>query len=497
MPHIAIYARKSVFREDSVSIESQIEMCRYEARGEKSVIYQDNGFSGKNTDRPDFQKMMNDIKSGKISKVIVYKLDRISRSILDFSEMMDVFQKYGVDFVSATEKFDTSSPMGRAMLNICIVFAQLERETIQQRVADAYASRSKMGLFMGGHIPYGFTKVPLVINGINSSMFEAVEEEADDIRRMFDIYSRPTATLGDVLRELTEEGRQNRRGKYWSTARLSEIMRNPIYVRADYNVYSFFKKQRTNICSPMDDFNGQHGCYLFSGGNTNRKTWDLQGQNLVIAPHSGLIEADKWLFCRRKLMDNHRIKTCKPKNSWLAGVVKCGCCGYAVVVKKTHGRKYFICSGRASKICTEKLPTIYVESFENQIKEKIGAKLDELYIHPRKQGGNDEKLSRLRAEIQLREDKIKALVDKLPDADPAAVRYINETIGELDSEKSNLNSEAEDIIHCGEKEDRFKELVNVISKWEELSFDEKRSVAVLLISKITVYPDNIEINWRV
>ena len=139
---IAIYARKSVFREDSISIESQIEMCQYEARGQEYVVYKDNGYSGKNTDRPDFQRMISDIKSGTISKVIVYKLDRVSRSVLDFSGLMDLFQKYKVDFVSATEHFDTSSPMGRAMLNICIVFAQLERETIQQRVIDAEAKRA-------------------------------------------------------------------------------------------------------------------------------------------------------------------------------------------------------------------------------------------------------------------------------------------------------------------------------------------------------------------
>ena len=131
---IAIYARKSVFREDSISIESQIEHCQYEAKGEEAIVYSDNGFSGKNTDRPEYQRMIEDIKSKKINKVIVYKLDRISRSILDFSRMMDLFQEMNVAFVSATEHFDTSSPMGRAMLNICIVFAQLERETIQQRL---------------------------------------------------------------------------------------------------------------------------------------------------------------------------------------------------------------------------------------------------------------------------------------------------------------------------------------------------------------------------
>ena len=102
MPTIAIYARKSVFREDSISVESQIELCIYEAKGENYVIYQDNGFSGKNTDRPDYQRMLKDIMDGKITKVIVYKLDRISRSVLDFARMMDTFQKYNIAFISAT-----------------------------------------------------------------------------------------------------------------------------------------------------------------------------------------------------------------------------------------------------------------------------------------------------------------------------------------------------------------------------------------------------------
>lgn len=138
----AIYTRQSVDKADSISIESQMEFCKYETRGGEFTCYSDRGFSGKNTDRPDFQRMMSDIKAGQIKRVIVYKLDRISRSILDFASMMEEFGKYGVEFVSCTEKFDTSTPMGRAMLNICIVFAQLERETIQMRVTDAYISRS-------------------------------------------------------------------------------------------------------------------------------------------------------------------------------------------------------------------------------------------------------------------------------------------------------------------------------------------------------------------
>ena len=152
----AIYARQSVDKKDSISIESQIEFCKYELKGGNCKEYTDKGYSGKNTDRPKFQELVRDIKRGLIAKVVVYKLDRISRSILDFANMMELFQQYNVEFVSSTEKFDTSTPMGRAMLNICIVFAQLERETIQKRVTDAYYSRSQRGFKMGGKAPYGF-----------------------------------------------------------------------------------------------------------------------------------------------------------------------------------------------------------------------------------------------------------------------------------------------------------------------------------------------------
>ena len=117
----AIYARQSVDKVDSISIESQIEYCKYETRGEPCRVFQDKGYSGKNLDRPEFQNMIAAIRRGEIKRVICYKLDRCSRSILDFANMMEELQRYDVEFVSCTEKFDTSSPMGRAMLNICML----------------------------------------------------------------------------------------------------------------------------------------------------------------------------------------------------------------------------------------------------------------------------------------------------------------------------------------------------------------------------------------
>ena len=115
----------------------------------------------------------------------MYKLDRISRSILDFSNMMNLFQQYQVEFVSSTEKFDTSTPMGRAMLNICIVFAQLERETIQKRVSDAYYSRSQKGFRMGGKPPYGYRLEEILMEGIHTKKLVEEPVEAAIVREIF------------------------------------------------------------------------------------------------------------------------------------------------------------------------------------------------------------------------------------------------------------------------------------------------------------------------
>ena len=180
-----IYARQSVDRKDSISIESQIDFCKYELKGGSCKIFKDKGYSGKNTDRPEFQKLLDEIRKGKVRRVIVYKLDRISRSILDFANMMELFQEYDVEFVSSTEKFDTSTPMGRAMLNICIVFAQLERETIQKRVTDAYYSRCLKGFHMSGQAPYGFRLEPTTVEGIRTKMMVPDPAAADHVRLMF------------------------------------------------------------------------------------------------------------------------------------------------------------------------------------------------------------------------------------------------------------------------------------------------------------------------
>lgn len=498
---IAIYARKSIEKVDSISIESQIDFCKYEARGNEYRVYSDNGYSGKNTDRPAFNNMMNDIKKSEISTVIVYKLDRISRSILDFSTMMEVFQENKVQFISATEKFDTDSPIGRAMLNICIVFAQLERETIQQRVADAYYSRSKKGFYMGGKIPYGFSKQNITMNGTLTSKYIIIPDEAEDIEMIYKIYSKPETTLGDVLREICKISAYNKRGKIWSTARLSEMMRNPIYCRADYSIYEFYKSQGSNLHNNPEDYIGINGLYLFQGtSNSNRKTWDLAGREVVLAPHEGIIDARTWLVCRKKILRNHQVKTSKPKNTWLAGVVKCGNCGYAMVIKKNKTKtrvvRYFVCSCMTTtKVCSGVGKTIHADEFENQIEKEIKQKISELSItSPKKQSDIDFEIERYKIEISKIEEKITSLIDKIYEADKNLMKYMNEKIDELDKQKKLLENNIYEKTQ-NSKEIFIEKLENCVDLWGSLTFDDKVGVVRLLITKIKVYKDSYCIDW--
>ena len=263
--YIAIYPRKSKFKKDSISIESQIEFCKHEVKdGEKIKIYQDNGFSEKDTNREQFQAMCKDIEKGLISKVVVYKLDRISRSIIDFANIMEFFSKHNVEFVSCTEKFDTSTPMGRAMLNICIVFAQLERETIQQRITDTYHSRSKKGFYMGGGMPYGFDLEKIEIDGKRSSKYIPIEAETEGVKLIYSMYSNPNTTLGDILKVLNNSHIPAKKGGKLYISTVMKILASPIYVKADIDVYNFYKDMGAKIINPTEDFNGENACYTFT-----------------------------------------------------------------------------------------------------------------------------------------------------------------------------------------------------------------------------------------
>lgn len=497
----ALYARQSVEKVDSISIENQLEYCRHEARGNPCREYIDRGYSGKNTNRPAFEQLLADVRQGKVARVIVYKLDRISRSILDFANMMQLFQQHRVEFVSSTERFDTSTPIGRAMLHICIVFAQLERETIQKRVTDAYYSRCKKGLYMGGRVPYGFARQQTVLDGVRTSMFVPVPQEARQVQLIYSLYADPANSLGDLVRYLNAHGHKQLRGGMWSTARLSEMLRNPVYVRADAAVYDFFKEQGAQILNPAADFTGYNGCYLYKGaGGEGRSPSNLSGREVVLAPHEGLVSSRDWLRCRLRCQQNRRsTTTCKAKSSWLLGKVKCGRCGYGLSVVKsdTRWQRYFVCSAAlASKKqrCPGTGGTVYAQLLEAYVSQAIQRRLglfDKLC--QREEPQPDRKRNEQRIRLAEIEREIEQLLSKVSGANDILLAYINSRVGQLDEERRQLQTEAERLAH----QEGAAAICNPAQLWTKASFAQKQAVADALIEIIKVADGEIEIVWKI
>ena len=496
MLYDALYARQSIEKQDSISVESQLAYCQYETHGAPFLTYTDRGFSGKDTHRPGFTQMMNDVQAGKIRRVIVYKLDRISRSILDFSRMMERFEANRVEFVSTTEKFDTSSPMGRAMLNICIVFAQLERETIQKRVADAYYSRSQKSLYMGGRVPYGFRLSPTTVDGVRTSMYAVNEEEAKQVRLIYELYAKPECSCSDIARCLQANG-MLKNGKPWVRTRLAEILRNPVYVRADLAVYRFYRDRGTVIVNDPGDFIGTNGCYHYKGRKFAHAP--PEGDYLVLAPHEGIIPADLWLKCRAKCAEGQQVRPRqKAKNTWLAGKIKCGVCGYALVDKRypASGSRYLQCSGKMNSGDCKGGGTIYTDEFEQIIYNEMQKKMAQFKKLRRCKGKRvNPELTALNIQLTQVETEISSLMDRLSAADDTLFRYISGRIKELDGKKQELMKRiSERKLH---KEADYTEINNHLTMWDELSFDDKRQTVDQLIRVIYATSDSIKIEWRI
>ncbi len=498
----AIYTRQSVDRIDSISTESQFELCKKEVIDNNFKVYTDKGYSGKNIDRPAFKELMNDIESGLVRRVIVYRLDRISRSVLDFANVIDVLEKHKVDFVSTMEKFDTGTPIGKAMLMIVMIFAQLERETIQQRVIDAYASRSKRGFYMGGKVTYGFKLIDTMIDGISTKMYEPIEEEANVVSLIYSLYSNPQTSFGDVVRYLNEHGIQNRNGKPFNRSRLRDLVVNPVYVKADYDIYEFFKSQGADVVNPPEDFIGSNGAYLYSGNIDKRKTVSLEGHHLVIASHKGIVDSATWMKCRRKCLDNKEVaKPVKAKATWLAGKIKCPMCGYALTAKiyrcKTKApNRYYLCTHRyAADDCT--FGSINADFVESIVLDEMKKKLEEFKVlSSNKDSSNNLQIVKLKAQISELDKEIETLLSKVADANSTVMNYLNSKISELDRQKKLLSDEIEKLSST-KKQNDIGEISGYFDHWEELTISDKISVVDVLIERITASKENVEIKWRI
>lgn len=488
---IAIYARQSVDKKDSISIETQIDFCKREAEPNAEIsIYKDKGFSGKNTDRPEFIKLLSDVENGTVTKIIVYKLDRISRSITDFASIMELLTEHNVGFVSSTEKFDTATPAGRAMLYIVMVFAQLERETIAERIRDNYYARGETGVWLGGPAPFGFSKTKKNINGKSVSALQN-NNDIELVKYIYDEYARTDTSLGGIAKKI----RGDRPDEMWNNIKLSRILHNPVYVKADADVYMFYKSKKCIIINPIEEFVGIKGCSIYGKRDRGKNKYrNLDEHVLSLALHDGVIDSQTWLKCQQKLDKNRQLKnTGKGKHTWLTGLVKCAGCKHSMVVKcSSSGKKYLNCSGKYSQNCGANHKTHYLEDIENAV-------FFEMYNYVKKfktakiktKSADEVETNQLKIELHKVEAQIENLVDGLAQGNGISIAYINNKIADLDKEKTQILTKLNSVAIKPEKV-----ILPDLSNWPDMSTGEKRIAAASILDKIYLSNDGIKIEWK-
>lgn len=343
-----IYSRKSIYTGKGESIENQIELCRsyisskYPCDPDPHIkIYEDEGFSGKNTERPQFQKMLCDIQLDPPDFIVCYRLDRISRSVSDFSTFIEKLNRLGISFLCIKEEFDTSRPMGKAMMYIASVFSQLERETIAERVRDNMLLLARSGRWLGGTPPTGYTSKKIcevLLDGKvkTACTLQEIPEELDVIHSIYQYFLQTHQTV-EVASWLQNRGQLTRSGKNFSPASVRQILQNPVYCIADADAFSYFTERDADLCFSPDSCSGQ-GLLAYNKRNYRQKGAPRQTEKhwiIAAGRHRGIICGRDWVTTQHLLSDRHRApRSSDAPKGLLCSMLYCRHCGSPMVSKR-------------------------------------------------------------------------------------------------------------------------------------------------------------------
>nr|WP_302597537.1 recombinase family protein [uncultured Cellulosilyticum sp.] len=346
---IAIYARKSKLTDKGESIDNQINECKNYILSEgiantEFIIFKDEGFSGRNTQRPEFQKLLKAAKNHDFDILICYRLDRVSRSVADFSNTYNLLEKHGINFISVKEKFDTNSPIGRAMLNISMVFAQLERETIAERIRDNMLALARTGRWLGGITPTGFTSEP--INYYDNLMHPKkmyqlipVQSELNVVQTIFNKFTETKSLRGVESYLLTNNILSKNNCKYTADT-IRDILRNPVYVATDEAIYEYLHTMGCTICNEKKDFTGESALMIYNKKEKKGTQMIPKTMNqwiVAIGKRAPLISGTEWVRIQQTLDRNaskNFFKGTDAEYGLLSSLIKCKFCGSTMRLKK-------------------------------------------------------------------------------------------------------------------------------------------------------------------
>lgn len=448
----ALYVRVSTDaqREEGYSIEAQKQMLEGYCASKRITEYEfyvDGGFSGSSIERPEMRRLISDVKKGRISSVIVYKLDRLSRSQKDTLYLIeDVFNPNNTDFISLNENMDTSTPIGRAMLGIISAFAQLERETIRERTRIGMRERVKSGLWMGGgHVPFGYDydkeKGILVPNG-----------DAETVRRMYELYLQGYSMM--------------------KIAQMSGLK----YERLAQQILT----RKTNA------------------GYINYNGVDYKGK------HEPIVSIETYERAMKLLKERSR-KNLTTASSLLAGLIHCGVCGSKMRYQKWGEGKYKIyCysqdKGKPHLAKSGKCDNS--KHWANDVEELVTGDLFRLAKRTVEGTENaaendDDIAAMLKRQYDQCAKKIKNLYNLYAQSeDEILLETINENKNELSRLEKQIELESERVNNEELAHESYEKLNDIKSTWEYMTVREKQNVIRSFIDRIVITYDKIDVYYK-
>ncbi len=453
---IGIYPRKSVYRDNSDSVSVQVNLCKdyagiiFKDQELDFRIYdKDEGFSGKNMNRPSFQELMEDVRNNLLDVVMVYKLDRISRNVQEFSAMYDVFQRHNVSFVSVKESFDTTTPMGRTVMYILAAFAQLERENTSERVTDNMRALGAAGKWTGGRLPAGMTSERRQIGDKEHSYLIVDQNTIWLVKKLYHLIL-DGYPITRIERHCRDHGIKSPTGKFLNTSQIYNILTNPVYCQNSMDAYYFFKDRGCSLPDPSL-FDGTKGLIGYGKTKTDARSQKRQaasGWTIAIGVHDYVIPAADWIAAQERLGLHKMIRTAKHDCGILKGVIRCRCgarMDIRTYIKNGLRFSYYYCTDMARQ-GKSKCDTGYIRIEEVEdafLKQLRGIRFnpDGFKLHQDESDGSLRSTSSLKTEIRQTEDAIANLTNALTSAmDSPAASYIVAKIEALDKDKRNLET---------------------------------------------------------
>lgn len=529
---IAIYSRKSKFTGKGESIENQVVLCREyiqrnipEAKDSDILLYEDEGFSAKNLDRPQFRLMMQSARKQPFNYIVVYRLDRISRNVGDFATLIEELNGMNTAFICIKEQFDTSTPMGRAMMNIAAVFAQLERETIAERVRDNLVLLARTGRWLGGVTPLGFVGEKTVVTdaeGKNRSAYKlsVVDDEICRVRTIFAKFLE-FQSLTKAATWCIQNSIKTREGSEFRMRTVRDIITNPVYCTADAAAFDYFTKLGSDVCFEREKADGKYGLMPFHRTEQNgKKQLRLPPEEWMISlgKHKPIIPSEEWIKAQEIIGGNAGKSFYRPVRnqvSVFSGLVRCASCGSIMRPRiNSNARReadgsqtfYYMCELKERsrlkncQMCNvngnvlDKLLCDEIMNF-NKPSSNVGKQLDSILRQiEKKTGGNREQTEELTKQLSEKKRMIANLMKTLAMNEPTSTlfEYTKNEVERLDAEIKNTESELAKLSYIGEQDDKRSEHVDMLVKslgefrerFAELSVVDKRDFMRKIIDHI-------------